>query len=89
MPPPKTTLIPFLAINFATSFANTNYCAVATSGHQISPIGSEANNAAGYNDTTAVEVRVLTTSNMYVVTEDSSQSGYHDRDKLMIAIFSA
>jgi hypothetical protein len=75
-------------INFATNFANINYCAVATSGHQISPIGSESNNDPSHTDTAAVEVRVLTTSSLVVVGEDVD-NGYIDRDKVMIAIFSA
>ena len=75
-------------VNFATNFANTNYCAVATSGHQVSPISTEAGGDSSYNDTTAVEVRVMTTSSCYLVSEDVDD-GYIDRDKVMIAIFSA
>ena len=73
-------------VNFATNFANINYCALATSGHMVSPMSSEAGGDASFNDTPAVEVRVLTTSSLYVVVEDAD-GGYIDRDKLMIAIF--
>ena len=75
-------------VNFATNFANINYCAVATSGHQISPMGSESGNHPSHTDTPAVEVRVMTTSSCYLVAEDVDGI-YIDRDKIMLAIFTA
>ena len=77
-----------VVVDFATNFANTNYCAVATSGHQVSPVASEAGGDDTRTLVAAVEVRVLTTSSCYIVAEGVDE-GYIDRDKVMIAIFSA
>ena len=75
-------------INYGTAFANINYCVLVTSGHQVDPQTSDPDNDSSFNDTPAIEARKMTTSSLFVVVEDAD-GGYIDRDKIMLAIFSA
>lgn len=65
-------------VNFTTAFANNNYVALATAGH----------NTINNNDNSVCEIREVATTGFKVVTEDVD-GPFADRDKLFIVIFSA